>query len=102
MTGEQPAVTITDRAPVRTDGKTLVAIVALAISLAGGWFTLKASVADLQARIFSLESSRARTDAAIADQAVTNRGVADELAHIRETTDQTARDVRELQQRRPR
>lgn len=100
MTGEQPAVTITERAPVRTDGKTLVAIVGLAISLAGGWFTLKASVADVQARISSLEAARSRMEATIADQAVTNRGVADELAHIRETTDQTARDVRELQRRR--
>ena len=92
-------VDISESAPVRMDVRTLVAIISLAFAGAGAWFTLHAALADAQVRISTLENARVRIDGTLQEQAVLNQKMTDALDHIREVTDQTARDVKDLQHR---
>ena len=77
----------------------LVAIVIAAGTVTGLYLGLKGNVADAQARIGTAELRIQRLEQGQADQAVLNQAFKDDLEHIREVTDQTAKDVKELQQK---
>lgn len=92
-------VEITESTKVRTDGKTIAALLALAIAILGSWMSLRMDVADARSRIQTLEGAKTKTDAFVIEQAVINQRVADSLEHIQETTGQTAKDVKDLLRR---
>lgn len=99
-TTEEP-VAVREATTVAIELKLLVAIVGAIIfavgSTAVAWTSLHTTVAEAQTRVGAVESRLQRLEDIAAQQAVTNRGVQDDLDHIRTVTDQTARDVRALQ-----
>lgn len=102
MTGEHP-IAVAERSTVAIELKLLVALVVGLVVLAasGGvaWAALRGSVADDQARIGTLEVRTERLEVGRTDQQLQLQRLTDDVEHIRETVDQTAKDVKELQRR---
>lgn len=103
MTGEhpaaQPAATVEKRTVLGVSLEVLAAIVIAVGTVVGLYLGLRASVADAQARVGSAEVRIERLEQGQAAQAVINQRLTDDLEHIREVTDQTAKDVKDLQHR---
>ena len=103
MTGEHPAAqsgpTVDKRTVLGFSLEALGVLLVAAITVTGLYLGLKANVADAQARVGSAEVRIERLEQSRADQAVINQRMTDDLEHIRQTVDQTARDVKDLQQK---